>query len=141
MPSSNVSEAETVFRYLGTYDNVRSSDTGHCYGTSVRLWELNNKEVVGLLNISMGLCGDPPCSFLNGTVVNDKLAFESSAPVYNELYSFDGNITKTSLSGLLNGSKATLDNSSLKSASKNIKEWCSAWSQVQRCDGVREFCK
>ena len=141
IPFSNALGVEEVFKYMGSYDNVKSTDTGHCYGASVLIWEKNNKNIVGLLNIDMGLCGDPPCSILNGTIDNDKLKFITSVPIYNELYSFDGKITKTALSGLLNGSSATLKNSSLDLPYNNIDEWCSAWSQVQRCGGVKEFCK
>lgn len=138
---SSAQGAEDKFVYLGTYNNVRSTDTGHCYGTSVLLWEMNDKKVIGLLNTDMGLCGDPSCSILNGKIENRKLSFNTTVPVYEQLYSFDGDITKDKITGLLNNANASLKNSSFDWPYKNISEWCSAWSKVQRCGGVKEYCK
>jgi hypothetical protein len=133
--------AEDKFTYLGTYDNVRSTDTGHCYGTSILLWEMNDEKIIGLLNSDMGLCGDPPCSILNGKIVNGKLSFNTTVPVYEQLYSFEGNIEKTQITGLLNNAITSLTNSSFNQSYNNLNEWCSAWSKIQRCGGVKEYCK
>ena len=139
---SNIVRAEEVFKYLGTYDNVKSTDTGHCYGTSVSIWELNDKKVIGLLNVDLGLCGDPPCSILKGAIDNNKISFKTSVPIYNELYSFNGDITTSNLSGSLNGSNAILKASSFKlRTTKNITKWCVRWSKVSRCGGVKDFCQ
>ena len=49
---------------LGSYDYVRSSDGGdHCYGYSLQLWQYRD-QLLGLLDIHEGLCGDPPCGVL-----------------------------------------------------------------------------
>ncbi len=137
----NTADAEDVFKYMGSFDNVKSTDTGHCYGTSVLLWEINNKNVIGLLNVDMGLCGDPPCSFLKGKIDNNKITFYTSVPIYNEFYSFDGVVTKTSLSGLMNGTDTTLNANTYGDSYSNMIEWCSVWTKIKRCSGVTEFCK
>ena len=133
--------SEESFKYLGTFDNVKSTNTGHCYGASVSIWDLGDKNIIGLLNIDMGLCGDPLCSILNGTIDNNKIKFKTSVPIYNELYVFDGYIAKKELSGSLNGSNSTLNQRSFNLSYKNIKEWCSMWSKISRCGGVKEYCK
>ena len=139
---SNTSVADEAFRYLGTYDYIRSTDTGHCYGNRISIWNLKDNKVIGLLNVYSGPCADPPCSILEGTLRYNKISFKTSVPIYNEIYSFIGDITNSELTGSLNGENTTLNTISFKlTPEENIKEWCTRWSQVTRCGGVREFCQ
>jgi len=138
---SNVATGEEIFKHLGSFENFRSTETGHCYGTSISIWELNDKEIIGLLDVHAGLCGDPPCSFLQGDINNNEISFKTNVPIYNELYSFKGKFTNNELSGQLNNSNATLKSSSFTLPYKDIKNWCSTWSQIPRCSGVKEYCQ
>jgi len=138
---SVASSADGKFKFLGSFDNVESNDTGHCYGISILVWELDDMKTIGLLNVDMGLCGDSPCSIFVGTIANEKITFETSAPIYDELYFFEGHISKTKLSGSLNGVNTTLISNSFKQRYKNTQEWCSAWARVPRCHGVKEYCQ
>ena len=139
---SNTSVADEAFKYLGTYDYIRTTDTGHCYGTSILIWELKDNKVIGLLNVYLGPCADPPCSIIEGTLRNNKISFKTSVPIYSELYSFIGDITSSELSGSLNEENTILNAISFKiTPEENIKEWCTRWSQVSRCGGVKEFCQ
>lgn len=137
---SCVANAGDTLYYLGSYDNVKSTSSGHCYGTSVSMWKLNNK-IVGLLDIHAGLCGDPPCSVIQGEKDGSNISFKTTDPVYNKHYSFTGSLLDSQLSGTLNQSTTTLNKNSIESIYDNTKSWCSAWSKVPRCSGVKHYCQ
>ncbi len=138
---SSVASAEDSLRFLGSYDNVESSTGEHCNGTSISLWQINDGQIIGLLDIHSGLCGDPPCSILRGSINSNSVSFNTSVPVYNELYSFTGKIINTELTGSLNSLKTTFHENSFKLHFKDITSWCSLWSKVSRCSGVKEYCQ
>ncbi len=133
--------AQAALQFLGTYDNVSSSASGHCYGTSVSLWQINNSEIIGMLDVHAGLCGDPPCSLLKGNINNNIVSVKTTAPVYNKHYLFTGYIINSQLTGMLNKSKTTLQKNSFNLQYKNVAAWCAAWSKVLRCKGVKAYCK
>ncbi len=141
LPVSICASAEGDFNFLGAFDNVQSSETGHCYGIDVLVWELSDKQIIGLLSVEDGLCGDPPCSALIGTINDDKITFETSTSIYGEQYLFSGKFTSNEISGLLNGNETNLVANSYASPLKSIIEWCSFWSQVPRCQGVKDYCQ
>jgi hypothetical protein len=138
---SNMSSGNDVFEYLGSFDNVSSTETGHCYGTSISMWRVNSRKVIGLLDIHSGLCGDPHCSFIDGIIHNNEISFRAYAPIYQKLYSFIGTVTKEELSGKLNESSTVLKLSQFQFTSKDKKDWCSTWSKIPRCKGVKVYCK
>ena len=141
LPVSFCAYAEDNFNFLGAFDNVQSSETGHCYGMDVLVWELADKQVIGLLSVEDGLCGDPSCSFLSGTINDDEITFQTSTSVYGEQYLFNGKLTSKAMSGLLNGSKTSLAANSSALRLESIMEWCSFWSQIPRCRGVKDYCQ
>lgn len=138
---TNIALGEEKLTHLGNFVGVRSTDTGHCYGTSISLWELKNNQLVGLLDVHAGLCGDPPCSIIQGSIKNNTVSFKTNVPIYDKLYSFSGKISNNELFGQLNNEKTLFKSDSYKSLYKNIKSWCSAWSQISRCSGVKEYCQ
>ncbi len=105
LPVSIGAYAEAGIRFPGAFDDVRSSETGNCYGIDVLVWQLPGQQVPGLLSVEDGLCGDPPCAVLTGTIDEDKITFETATSLYGEQYSFSGQYTRHAVSGLLNGSE------------------------------------
>ncbi len=139
---SNVVKAKNKLTAIGTYDNVKSTSTGHCYGTSISMWQLENNNVIGLLDTHAGLCGVPPCSILTGSMKNDTVSFKTSAPVYDKLFSYIGRINDTDLNGQLNKKSVVLKRNSRRNFPlKDIGQFCSFWSKVPRCKGVKEYCQ
>jgi len=138
---SSIAIADELFKKLGSYDNVKASKTGHCYGTSISLWKVKEDKIIGLLNIHSGLCGDPPCSVVQGSIKNNIILFNTTMPIYDKLYSFTGNISNNELSGSLNKIKSTFNANSFPQSYKNIKSWCEAWVKVSRCRGVKKYCE
>lgn len=133
--------AQDGFEFLGGFDNVQASQTGHCQGISVLIWASRAQQVVGLLSVESGLCGDPPCAIFQGTIGNNNISFETSAPIYDQRYRFTGEITPTALSGSLNGEQTVLGSNSFSLPSASKTEWCSFWSRIPRCQGVMEYCR
>lgn len=138
---SSITSADEIFKSLGSYDNVKASNTGHCYGTSISLWKIKNNKIIGLLDIHADLCGDPPCSVVQGSIKNNTVSFKTNMPIYDKSYSFTGNISNAELSGSLNKIKSKFNINSFSQSYKDIKSWCSAWSKVSRCNGVKKYCE
>jgi|GEM_PF-4326235 len=138
---SNTALSEEKFNHLGSFKNIRATDTGHCYGTSISIWELNDKKIIGLLSVHTGLCGDPPCSILQGSIKINEISFKTNYPIYNVHYSFSGKITNDELSGQLNNESIILKSYSYNPPYKNIERWCVIWSKISRCRGVKEYCR
>ena len=132
--------AEETFTFIGSFDNVKATETGHCYGEGISLWELENKKVIGLLNIAQGLCGDPACSALEGNSKKGKIILKSLMPIYGQAYTFEGTVTAASLSGTLNNNKTILKKDTSSQRFKNKSEWCATWSKISRCVGVSSVC-
>lgn len=140
LPVSFCACAEDNFNFLGAFDNVQSSEAGHCYGIDVLVWELTDKQVIGLLSIADGLCGDPPCSVFAGAINDDKITFRTSTSINGEQYLFNGQFTRNEMSGSLNGKKTTLAANLSALELESVTEWCSFWSQIPRCQGVKDYC-
>lgn len=133
--------ASENFTYIGSYDNVTSETGEHCYGTDVMLWRENDSEIIGLLSQHVGLCGDPSCSIVRGSIKEKSLSFETSKPIYGGFYSFEGVATKDALVGKLNTIITRLKVNGAGSQYIDKKDWCSAWVSVQRCEGVKDYCQ
>ncbi len=138
--SANNSFAGETFKYIGSFDNIRATETGHCYGEGVSLVELGDKKIIGLFHVAQGLCGDPACSALKGAIRGEKLSFKTLVPIYNETYAFEGATTKLALSGFLNNNKIELKMASWGRHHKNINDWCASWLKVTRCKGIANVC-
>lgn len=100
--------AEDTLKFIGSFDNVKATETGHCYGEGIDLWELEGKKIIGLLHIAQGLCGDPACSAIEGKIEGDTISFKAFKPIYNKAYIFEGSIVNYTLSGHLNENKTKL---------------------------------
>ena len=51
-------------QHLGNFHNISSNDGGeHCAGYSLGLWKYRD-EILGLVDVHAGLCGDPPCAVI-----------------------------------------------------------------------------
>ncbi len=133
--------AEDNFKLIGKYSNVKATETGHCYGEVIDIWAEGDNKLIGLIHIAQGLCGDPACSVITGSINDSQLFFNALVPVYNEEYSFSGTIINGLLTGNLNNKVTTLSIDSSSAYYKNKTEWCSAYSKVTRCKGVQNFCK
>jgi len=130
---------------IGRFDQVRSSPTGHCYGHSLDFWEYGER-VFGLHHRHDGLCGDPPCSAIQNLKFDPKtgeLEFLSSQP--GEKYKFAGKMESGKIFGVFGAEPVSLRRSREYSTSldseRNVAAWCTFWSQVPRCSGVKELCK
>ena len=132
---------------IGFFENVHSSDGGeHCYGYSLQMW-IYRDQLLGLLDIHQGLCGDPPCGVLQDTfldVETGRLTFRSQ--INEEAWDFEGTLKLDSVVGTLNGRSVHLvqdhkwAGSDAKS-SHNLSSWCDFWSAIRRCSGVRALCE
>lgn len=125
---------------MGSFDDVRSTETGHCYGKSVSLWKFKTGDIVGLLDVHEGLCGDPACSVLTGAVNDHGLSFKTLSPIYSQSYTFDGKIEGQNLVGKLNDIDISLKSNNYFARDGDLKSWCETWSKVPRCSGVKEYC-
>ena len=138
--TASQSLAEDAFKFIGSFDNIKATETGHCYGEGIDLWELEDKKIIGLIHIARGLCGDPACSTLVGEIEGDIISFKTFKPIYNQAYTFEGSIVNYTLSGLLNDNKTELKKDSRSQRHKNKTEWCATWSTITRCKGVENVC-
>lgn len=133
--------AEESFKFIGSFSNVKATETGHCYGEGVSVWEVENKKIIGLLHIAQGLCGDPACSVLEGNAGNEKITFKSIKTIYGQSYAFEGKVTGAFLNGTLNNNKTALKKDTRSQRFKNKAEWCATWSKISRCKGASSVCK
>ncbi len=138
--SSNNSFAGETFKYIGSFDNIKATETGHCYGEGVSLVELKDKKIIGLFHVARGLCGDPACSVIKGDIRGEQLSFKTLVPIYNESYAFEGAATEFALSGFLNSNDIELKMASWGRHHNNISEWCASWLKISRCKGVTNVC-
>jgi hypothetical protein len=138
------SSPQKIFSKIGEYSDVDSDDDGeHCDGTSISLWKTNDTNLVGLIDIHSGLCGDPPCSLIRGKYKNKRLEFQATDSIWGEIYSFEGSIKRGHLKGKLNLDSINLKKEKEKYASeweKDMASWCKFWSKVPRCQGVKNIC-
>jgi len=135
------------FQYVGTFHNVSSKDNGeHCTNYSVDLWKYNER-VLGLLDVHVGLCGDPPCGVIKDPRLDSKtgrLGFWSS--INGQKIEFKGTLTRETIDGTFNGMRTRLarDPDRMRSnfePDRNVLAWCKLWSSVPRCVGVRDLCE
>ena len=128
---------------LGSFDNVRGTESGHCYGYSLELWQ-HGKQIMGLLDVHEGLCGDPPCGVLQEVTFDrgtGRLHFRSTA---GSEYRFEGVLRRDDVFGRLNGQSVRLGRNRNRTdivSDRSLAQWCEFWTPVARCGGVREFCK
>lgn len=137
--------AQTSFSKIGQFSDVESDDEGeHCLGTSIELWKISDSNLIGMIDIHEGLCGDPPCSFIKGKITNNRLEVSATDSIWDELYSFKGQIKKGHLKGILNSKPIDLKiekDGHSRNWDKDITSWCERWSKVHRCKGIMEYCK
>jgi hypothetical protein len=134
-------------QHLGNFDNVSSNDGGeHCAGYSLGLWKHRN-EVIGLLDVHAGLCGDPPCAVIRDAALDPKtgrLRFSSS--INGQKIQFRGTMTRGAVDGVFNGEPARLvldreGTSDDFEADRTLPAWCKFWGSVPRCSGVQDLCE
>ena len=125
---------------VGSFANVQSRDGEHCYGYSLELWRHNGK-LIGLLDHHQGLCGDPPCEALRNVSYDarsGRLSF--SALDVN----FTGTLRRDDVVGTIGGDRVRLardrDDPTDAKWDKSLAAWCTFWSSVSRCTGVRQVC-
>jgi hypothetical protein len=135
------------FQYIGSFHNVSSKDGGeHCAGYSLGLWKYGER-VLGLLDLHAGLCGDPPCGVIKDASLDSRtgrLVFWSS--INGQKIQFVGTLTRETIDGAFNGKLARLARDRDRMTSnfepdRNVLAWCTFWSSVPRCSGVRELCE
>jgi hypothetical protein len=130
---------------LGSFENVRSSDGGeHCYGYSLEIWQYRD-QLLGLLDIHKGLCGDPPCGVLQDVLHDVKTGRLIFWTQIGERWDFVGTLKRDSVVGTLNGQSIHLAQNqnwvgSDANRSQTLGGWCDFWSAIPRCKGVRELC-
>lgn len=137
--------AGPAFGPLGSFDHVVTPDDGeHCAGDSLDLWNADGR-VIGLLHRHQGLCGDPPCAVLDEVSLDrdtGRLAFEAS--VAGERLRFKGRLQGDHVAGTLNGAPLQMDREAPVAGSfapdTSVGAWCSFWTTVPRCRGVKELC-
>jgi len=134
-------------QHVGDFHNVSSQDGGeHCAGYSLGLWKYHD-QIVGLLDVHEGLCGDPPCGVIRDVKLDSKtgqLQFWSS--INDQKIQFEGALTHGAIEGAFNGERArlALDRGRMSSSfepNRSIVAWCTFWSSVPRCGGVQELCR
>ena len=126
---------------VGSFGNVRQGQDGeHCYGYSLELWRHNGK-LIGLLDHHQGLCGDPPCEALRNVSYDarsGRLSF--SALDVN----FTGTLRRDDVAGTIGRDRLRLsrhrDHPIDAKSDESFAAWCTFWSSVSRCKGVREVC-
>ena len=133
-------------QHLGTFHNVSSQDGGeHCSGYSLGLWTFRS-ELLGLLDVHAGLCGDPPCGVIHDAALDPKtghLRFSSS--INGQKIEFKGTMTHGAVDGLFNGKRARLARDTQGTGEDfepngSVSAWCGFWGSVPRCTGVRDLC-
>jgi hypothetical protein len=130
-----------LYKELGSYDNVKSETGEHCYGFSLSLWG-DGKNVHGLLDHHVGLCGDPQCTVVLGEIIDNELTLTATHPIFDKYYKLKGTMGSDEIRGKMNSVDLTLKASDNKSGSdQTFEKWCETWSSVQRCAGVKELCR
>jgi len=131
--------------HLGSFNNVSSNDGGeHCAGYSLGLWKYRG-EVLGLLDVHSGLCGDPPCAVIDDASLNagtGRLRFGSA--VDGRKIRFDGTMGRGAIDGRINGKRVHLSKDAPApefDPNRSLAAWCRFWGAVPRCAGVREKCE
>jgi hypothetical protein len=133
--------------HVGDFHNVSSKDGGeHCAGYSLGLWKYGD-QLLGLLDVHQGLCGDPPCGVIRDVKLDSRtgrLEFWSS--INDQKIQFEGTMTAGTIDGAFNGERAGLglDRDRMISGlepNHSIVAWCKFWGSVPRCSGVQEMCK
>lgn len=134
-------------QHVGNFHNVSSKDGGeHCAGYSLGLWKYRD-QLLGLLDVHQGLCGDPPCGVIRDVKLDSRtgrLEFWSS--INDQKIQFEGTMTAGTIDGAFNGERARLglDRDRMISGfepNHSIVAWCKFWGSVPRCSGVQEMCK
>ena len=102
------------FNTLGQFSNYRFTEE-HQYGAEVELWE-DGKTILGTFSYSQGLAGDTPTGLLENISIDratGKISFIAKLTMgahyckthnnvpSRDLFSFEGNISKTAISGKL----------------------------------------
>jgi hypothetical protein len=133
-------------QHLGDFHNVSSKDGGeHCAGYSLGLWKYRD-QIIGLLDVQQGLCGDPPCGVIQDAKLHPKTGrLEFWSLINDQRIQFDGTMTRARIDGVFNGRGARLVRDTDRMGSdfepnRSISSWCRFWSSVPRCGGVRELC-
>ena len=133
--------------HVGNYRDVSSKDGGeHCAGYSLGLWKYRD-QILGLLDVHAGLCGDPPCGVIRDASLDLRIGrLEFWASIGGEWIQFEGTLTQDAVDGVFNRERArlALDTDGMSSSfepNRNILAWCKFWSSVPRCSGVRELCR
>jgi len=132
--------AKGGFKHIGSFDNVKSETGEHCSGYSVSLWSMGDS-IIGLLDYHAGLCGDPPCSVVIGEIDKNNITFTTTQPIYDIDYKYKGEIEQNKLIGKINDTMITMKSYDYAVSHDSLENWCSFWSTVPRCVGVKEFCK
>jgi len=145
LPSLTASTQD--LQHLGSFHNVTSQDRGeHCSGYSLGLWKYRD-ELLGLLDVHAGLCGDPPCAAIRGATLDAKSGrLEFSASIDGQTIQFEGTMTRAAIVGLFNGRRARLARDTQGTdeefePNRSLRAWCRFWGSVPRCRGVRELCE
>lgn len=135
------------FRALGRFDDVRVtvSEEPHCYGSSLKLWQ-HRDQLIGLLNVHQGLCGDPPCGVLTNITFNrgtGRLSFSATTRATATPLMFSGLLRRDDVLGQMNGGRVRLSRRAgefLLDSDESLAGWCQFWGSVGRCRGVTELC-
>jgi hypothetical protein len=129
---------------VGRFDQVRATPSGHCYGHSLDLWK-QGERLFGLHHRHEGLCGDPPCSAIQELQFDPKtgdLEFLSSLPGHK--YKFAGRIEQDKIVGVFDTEPVSLKRRReyplSQDSERNVAAWCAFWTQISRCNGVKELC-
>ena len=132
------------FKRLGSFDNVVSRTGEHCRGYSLELWQ-SGTEVIGLLDVhGGGLCGDPPCSLLQGVSFDPatgRLLFSAFNGASS--FKFEGRLVRNAIVGTINGQAVRLTRTEFPDdwgPDQSMPVWCAFWAGVPRCTGVPELC-
>ena len=127
------------FTAVASFDNVRGSSSGHCYGWSLALWRYKGR-LLGLLDRHQGLCGDPPCRTL-ADVSHDaktgRLTFSAFGMPFN------GTLRRNEVIGKLGDERLRLKRRTDRMDARSdqtLDAWCDFWRTVPRCKGVAELC-
>ena len=133
-------------RHLGDFGNVSSNDGGeHCAGYSLGLWRYGD-QLLGLLDLHQGLCGDPPCAVIRDATLDTKTGrLEFWSTINDRKIQFEGTMTTGAIDGALNGERVRLQLARDRMSSGfdpnySVIAWCKFWGSVARCSGVQEMC-
>jgi hypothetical protein len=124
---------------VGAFDNVRQTESDHCYGWSLTLWRFNGR-LLGLLNRHAGLCGDEPCEAV-ADVSHDTKTGRLSFSAFR--MPFSGTVSRSEVSGTFGAERLRLRRSRNQPSPdflNSLSAWCTFWRGVSRCTGVTELC-